>query len=224
MYIHPWKPFVNYGCRLLRQFGDRQALLEFPSERFAQRVRGLWSCAHWRAFPERRPRTPRSTLLQPYLTTIHTRWDAGCHTGAAILRDISAQGYTGGRSTFNTYITGLRQATGVPPKKRTTAACQTAQDAQWRPPSARSLAAVVLRRAEKRTADDTTVLTTLQTLTGPVATAITLTQDFAALVRTPDVAALAPWLERAQQSELRSFLGFVKGIRRDSGRCPSQLD
>jgi len=70
------------------------------------------------AFPERQPRAAQPSLLDPFKPAILERWNAGCHTGTVILREMQARGYRGGQTTLLAYITQLRTASGVPPKKR----------------------------------------------------------------------------------------------------------
>ena len=58
-------------------------------------------------------------------------------------------------------------------------------------------------------------LAQLQEQGGEIAEAISLTQDFAALVRQRQPDQLAPWLDRAAASCLQSFKSFATGLRAD---------
>ncbi len=70
------------------------------------------------AFPERHARPLRASVLDPYKPYILKRWNEGCHTGAEIWRELEQQGAACQASTVFSYISRLRQAQGLPPKKR----------------------------------------------------------------------------------------------------------
>jgi hypothetical protein len=48
------------------------------------------------AFPER-ARSRRASLLEPYVAYLQKRWDAGCHNGAQLWREVQALGFSGTR-------------------------------------------------------------------------------------------------------------------------------
>jgi transposase len=83
------------------------------------------------------------------------------------------------------------------------------------PLTARRAAWLVLRREDQRTAVESQQLTQLRAQSGELAEAITLTEDFAQLVRQRHGARLDPWLERAAQSTLGVFRRFAQGLRDD---------
>jgi len=70
------------------------------------------------AFPERQPRSRQPSVLDPFKPYILPRWNAGCHTGTILLRDVVDQGYHGSASTVLADITPLRKAAGIPPMRR----------------------------------------------------------------------------------------------------------
>ncbi len=69
-------------------------------------------------FPERPPRSRQPSVRDPFTPYILERWNAGCHTGTMIAREVKALGYRGSATTVLTYITRLRIAAGIPPKRR----------------------------------------------------------------------------------------------------------
>lgn len=167
------------------------------------------------AFPEHQPRQPRASLLDPFKPYLLQRWNAGCHTGAVLLREIERQGYHGGASTCLAYITHLRRASGLPPKKRSGAPAQTVAAAPPRLPSPRGLAWLVLRRAETLEEADQDQFRQLCAAHADITVAIRLAQEFSALVRERQPDQLDPWLARTEQSGIASLVSFAKGIRRD---------
>lgn len=106
------------------------------------------------AFPERQPRPPRASVLDPFKPYILDRWNTGCHTGTTIWSEVVQHGYRGKRSALYSYLSRLRQAQGLPPKKRSITAEGTVVDSATRPTTPRSLAWTVLRRPENRAAED----------------------------------------------------------------------
>ena len=74
---------------------------------------------------------------------------------------------------------------------------------------------LVMRREAKLDEDDKTQFARLQAQEGEIAEAITLTQDFAVLVRQRQPDQLEAWLERATVSGLNAFQSLANGIRAD---------
>ena len=72
-----------------------------------------------------------------------------------------------------------------------------------------------MRRVAKLDDDAKTQRARLQAQEGAIAEAITLTQDFAGLVRQRQAAQLEAWLERATASGLNAFKSLANGIRAD---------
>ena len=57
-------------------------------------------------------------VVDAYKPYILKRWNEGCHTGVEIWRELEEQGAVCKASTVFSYISRLRQAQGLPPKKR----------------------------------------------------------------------------------------------------------
>ncbi|MCB0141929.1 MAG: ISL3 family transposase [Caldilineaceae bacterium] len=98
------------------------------------------------AFPQRQPRSPQASRLDPFKSYILQRWNEGCHTGSVILQEIQAHGYRGGDTIVRNYITQLRIASGLPPKKRSGGQAKAVGAPNQRLPSSRHLACLVLRQ------------------------------------------------------------------------------
>jgi transposase len=167
------------------------------------------------AFPERQPRAAQPSLLDPFKPAILERWNGGCHTGTVILREMQARGYCGGQTTLLAYITQLRVASGVPPKKRVGVTAASITDPTQRVPSSRGLTALVLRKGDTLDADERQRLAEVGGVHADIAAAISLTQAFATMVRERQPEHLDGWLERAEQSGLAPLVSFATGVRRD---------
>jgi transposase len=165
--------------------------------------------------PEWPPRSPQPSLLDPFKPYILERWNAGCHTGMTILGEIMEQGYRGSQTTFLAYMTQLRQASGLPPKKRCSVTAKPVRDPTQRLPSSRDLTWLVLRKADTLEADEQQRLVQLSGVHDDLATGITLVQEFATIVREHQHNQLDSWLARAAQSAIAPLVSFANGIRRD---------
>lgn len=161
----------------------------------------------------RKARTERS--LTPIRAYILERWNSGCHTGAVLLREIKNRGYLGGATTCLAYITHFRLASGLPPKKRSGMQAQSIADPTPRMPSSRGLVWLVLRKAATLDETGQQRLGQLGGSQTDIASAITLAQEFAAIVRERQHEQLDSWLTRTEQSGIASLVNFAKGIRRD---------
>lgn len=62
------------------------------------------------ATPRYKRRAPRPTCLGPYRAFIQARLQAGVWNARVLLRELQAQGYTGGYTTLKDYLQPLRQA------------------------------------------------------------------------------------------------------------------
>lgn len=168
------------------------------------------------AFPERQPRSRQPSILDPFKPYMLERWNAGCHTGTTLLRDVVDLGYQGSASTVLDYITQLRKAAGIPPMRRVGVTAAPITDPTQRVPSSRDLSWLVLRRGTTLDATEQSQLEQLEASHAAVQTGIQLSQAFATMLRkrqgTDDLDA---WLARAGASGLAPLVSFANGIRKD---------
>lgn len=165
--------------------------------------------------PLPQPRGSRRSRLDPFKPYLLERWNSGCHVGAELLREIQAQGYGGGRSVVMDFMAALRKQQGVAPMKRKGLRAQVASDPTMRPPTARELAWLVLKRPERCDETEKARLVQVKQREPKVEVAVTLAQEFASMVRERQADLLDGWLERAGRSGLGSLKSFADGIRRD---------
>jgi transposase len=165
--------------------------------------------------PQHRRHYGRS-ILNPYKAYILERWNAGCHTAIQLFQELQPRGYTGSYRRVTAYVSRIRQAQGIPPRRQglrqrlpvvAEPACQplTPRRATW----------LVLRRAAQRPEAEAQQLAQLRAQSAEVAAAIDLAQDFASLVRQRQPAQLDPWLQRATTSTLEALRRFAAGLRDD---------
>jgi transposase len=165
-------------------------------------------------FPERHQRHGRGrSLLDPYKATLLAGWNHGCRNGWHLFRMIRRQGFQGQYGIVALYVRRMRQAQGLAPGHRRSAhPLPAVTEAPRRPLTPRRATWLVLRPAERSTAQDHHQLATQAPA---LAEAVALAQDFAALVRRRQPTQLDPWLRRAATSTLPPFRRFARGRQAD---------
>ena len=166
------------------------------------------------SFPERPPHHGRDrSLLDPYKATLLAGWNHGGRHGRHLFRMIRRQGFRGQYGIVALYVRRRRQAQGLAPRqRRSDQPLPAVTEAPRRPLTPRRATWLVLRPAERSTAQDHHQLATQAPA---LAEAVALAQDFASLVRQRQPAQLEPWLARAATSTLPPFQRFAKGLRAD---------
>ncbi|MEE8307741.1 MAG: ISL3 family transposase [Gammaproteobacteria bacterium] len=166
-------------------------------------------------FPERQPRRRRHpTLLDPYKAYLLERWNAGCHNALELYREIQSKGFQGKYSIVADYVSRFRVAGRRVSKHRDSGVPATIVEAD-KPLTPRVATWMVMRREATLDEKEKQRLAQLQEQGGEIAEAISLTQDFAALVRQRQPDQLDTWLDRAAASCLQSFKSFATGLRAD---------
>jgi len=153
-------------------------------------------------------------VLDPFIPYLIERWNAGCRNGTTLWKELIERGYTGKRVTVFSFITRLRKALGIPIKQRASGD-GTMIALEQRPLTPRNAAWQVLQRSEQREKLSIERLENLREAHPDLEESISLTEDFAALVRTRDPKAFDHWLNRAAASTLKPFQSFAASLRRD---------
>jgi len=165
--------------------------------------------------PQHRRHYGRS-ILNPYKAYLLERWNAGCHTAIQLFQEIQAHGYTGSYRRVTAYVSRIRQAQGIPPRRQgRRQLLPMVAEPVAQPLTPRRATWLVLRRAEQRTEAEAQQLAQLHAQSAEIAEAIDLAQDFTHLVRQRQPEHLEPWLERASTSALEAVRRFTSGLRDD---------
>jgi transposase len=188
--------------------GDRIALRLGISRRTVSR--------HLRseAFPERRTRSDAGrSRLDPWQSVVIEHWNEGRRNGCTLLRELQRLGYRGSYATLMYYLRRLKalQGSAVPDRSRPVLAAVALR----RELTPRTAAWTVLRREERRSAQDREVLAELRQCNPELDEAIALAEEFAALVRGREPERLDPWLQRAQDGTIVSLRRFAKRLSAD---------
>lgn len=159
----------------------------------------------------------KQRVLEPYEPYLLTRWAEGCHTATVLWRELQAQGYAHSVSNVQRFVAELRRD-GPPP-------LGTARSALTKPhgPPPRQVAAIVLRRPEKRTDEQRAYLTHLRATDPAVATAIAIAEEFLVMVRRREGERLPTWLDQAETSGIADLARFAGKLRTDFGAVQAGL-
>ncbi len=147
--------------------------------------------------------------LEPWEPYLLTRWADGCHTATVLWREIQAQGYRHSVSNVQRFVAELRRD-GPPPIGRSRSALTKPHG-----PPPRQVAAIVLRRPEKRTDEQRAYLVQLQREDSAIATAIEVAEDFLVMLRRREGERLPLWLDAAEASGIDALARFAPKLRSD---------
>jgi transposase len=156
------------------------------------------------------------SVLNPYKAYLLERWNAGCHTAIQLFQELQARGYPGSYRRVTAYVSRIRQAQGIPPRRQgRRQSLPVVAEPVTQPLTPRRATWLVLRRAEHRTEAEAQQLAQLHAQSAEVAEAIDLAQDFTTLVRQRQPTQLDPWLKRATTSTLEALRRFAVGLSED---------
>jgi transposase len=151
----------------------------------------------------------RQRVLEPWEPYLLKRWEEGCRMATALWREIRAQGFAHSLTTVQRFVNQLRRD-GPPPTGRPRTALTTAHG-----PPPRLVAALVLRRPERRTAEQRADLKLLTGEAPALATAITLAEEFLVMLRRREGERLPDWLAAAEASGIDELARFAGKLRVD---------
>jgi transposase len=185
----------------------------YHKEQIAQLV-GASSRKVYRTLEQETPPPPRrrsrsSSIVDPYLSYLTSRWNQGCHNVARLYEEIVAQGYTGTQRTLQLRLRPFRQKVARPVSKQTVI---------WdKPPSSRSVALMMVRPEQSRTREQTAYLDQLIQSNETIAIVFTLAQDFGRLLRKREgQVRLEQWKAAVRASGIAELIAFVDGLADDA--------
>ena len=169
------------------------------------------------AFPERERRADAGrSLLDPWQDAVLGHWNSGRRDGRGLFRLLRQRGYQGSYATLSRYLHRLRRAQdGVPERKRPWQSPPVLAAAPRRALTPRTATWLVLRRAEKRSAEDQALLACVRRQTPDLEEAVGLAEAFTALVRDRAPDRLDPWLKRAADGAVQQLRRFAKRLSAD---------
>jgi len=174
------------------------------------------------AFPERAPTGRRQSKLDPYLPYLRKRWEAGCHNGLQLARELQAQGFRGSASLVRRLIGDWRAHLPGPPERVRGKKRQAAPPAKRRL-SPRHASWLFVTDQQQLTADQRALIQRICQANTALQELYQLGQDFVQIVKQRQSRRLDSWLARAHQSCSVELRGFAAGIKRDYAAVKAAL-
>ena len=156
-------------------------------------------------------------VLEPYEPYLLKRWEEGCRMATVLWREIRAQGFAHSVTNVQRFVAQLRRE-GPPPTGRP----RTALTKPHGPPP-RLVAALVLRRPERRTDEQRAYLKQLRAEDAAIATAVDLAEDFLVMLRRREGERLPAWLDAAEASGIDDLARFAGKLRADQDAVQAGL-
>ena len=168
-------------------------------------------------FPERERRADAGhSLLDPWQDAVLGHWNSGRRDGRGLFRTLRQQGYRGSYATLSRYLHRLRRAQGgVSARERPWQSPPVLAAAPRRALTPRTATWLVLRRADKRSAEDQALLACLRQQSPDLEEAVGLAEAFTSLVRDRFPDRLDPWLKRAADGAVQQLQRFAKRLSAD---------
>jgi transposase len=165
-----------------------------------------------------------SKVTPPFRQYLHERWQAGCHNGRRLYRELVARGFTGSMAGVYRVLASWRAGPPVPPQpKGGQAKKASAPPTPDRPPSPRKVAWWLLGEAGDLSPEDQAFLERLQRQAPSIAVARALSVEFFRIVRERDPDALEGWLRQAAESGVGELQSRAAGIRKDQAAVLAAL-
>src|SRR4051812_1490141 len=203
----PKRPLARAAARRERRMATHRRVWElwrqgWPGEEIARHL-GIGRTTTYRhlkseAFPERKGRSDAGrSSLDPWSDWVIERWNGGQRNGRRMLRELRGMGFSGNYATVLRYLNRLRAAQdgAAPPRRPQARPGPPLVAAPKRVLTPRTAVWAVLRRPERRSAEDRALLATLRGQSPELDAAVALDEGFTALVRGRRPELLDPWLK-----------------------------
>ena len=162
--------------------------------------------------PTRRPTFGRS-LLDPYKPQLLAWWNAGIREPSILMKLLEPCGFEGSLRTLQRYVSGLREAQGLPPVRiKVNQALPKVVDPQTPPFTPRQAAYLVVLRPENRQAEDADLLEKVVQQHPDLALLVELANEFLQLLRQQQAEAFDDWLMKALSCAIQPLQTFAKGL------------
>jgi transposase len=164
---------------------------------------------HAEEFPERGTR-PYPTAVDAFAAYVQQRWIEGCRNAVQLTRELAARGFRGSYCAVRRYLNRWFRSNPTQP-------CPVPAIASpHRTPSAKRVAAWLLKPGEQLEPEELAFIEALTRAHPDLTTAALLAQEFGQLVRERRAAELDNWMARAVIPRVPHELRiFAKGLRSD---------
>ncbi|MGF1460802.1 MAG: ISL3 family transposase [Leptolyngbyaceae cyanobacterium] len=211
------------SIKALRAQGWTQAAI---AQKVGVSLRTVERYSRWPDFPE--PPARRSTfgrsVLDPYKPQLLEWWNAGIREPSILMKLLAPCGFEGSLRTLQRYISGLREAQGLPPVRiKVNQALPKVTDPQTPPLTPRQAAYLVVLRPENREAEETDLLERLVKQHEDLALLVELADEFLELLRKRQADILDNWLMKAAGCTIKPLKTFVNGLFDDYAAVKASL-
>jgi transposase len=158
--------------------------------------------------PRNRPRGLSSPMLQPFVSYLHGRWQAGCTNVAQLKRELEAQGFRGSYSLMMQALSPWRDPRPPPDpssRRRRGRPRMKRVNVRW----------LCLRPPDQLEPHELDALHDVLNDDERLADGYELLQRFRRLIARRSVRDLITWLVDAEESGLRPFISLAHGIQAD---------
>jgi transposase len=169
-------------------------------------------------FPEHLSRQ-HERPIEPYISYLQERWNAGERHALTLWREIHAQGYPAGVAQVRRLVMAWRtpppapRVAGRPLPAKEEAISYSARQTRW----------LLTKPQADLSVREALYLTTLKQLCPAVAEAQRLLVSFHSLIAARACACLDGWLEQCEHSGIAEFVRFAQGLRRDDAAVRAAL-
>jgi len=177
-------------------------------------------------FPDVPPRrtTFGRSLLDPYKPKLLDWWNSGIREPSILMELLKPCGYEGSLRTLQRYLSGLREAQGLPPVRiKVAQTLPKVLDSQSPPFTPGQAAYLVVLNPENRQAEETDLLNRLVEQHPDLSELIELADEFLLLLRQRQVDAFDGWLLKAASCALKPLQKFAKGLLDDYAAVKASL-
>ena len=162
--------------------------------------------------PARRPTFGRS-ILDPYKQQLLEWWNEGIREPSILLKLLEPYGFEGSLRTLQRYISGLREAQGLPPVRiKVHQMLPKVVDPQTPPFTPRQAAYLVVLKPENRQAEEADLLEQLVKQHEDLGRLVELADEFLELLRNRKADAFDGWLMKAVGCAIKPLQTFVTGL------------
>jgi transposase len=169
-------------------------------------------------FPERLsgPKRPRQSIVTPYLPFLRERWEAGCHNGRQLFREVKARGYAGSPAQLERVTTQWRKQLPPAPSVDKDPPRPTAVTAPKRQRlSSQKASWLFVLPKEKLTPEQHRQLEQMCQGSPELSHAYELSQDFLSLLKDRKAHELTAWISAATSSHIIELKRFAKSVQQD---------
>jgi transposase len=168
------------------------------------------------ATPPERNYAAQTSVLDPHLAYLRERWAAGCHNALQLWRELQERGIRGSSRPVSRWAAAQR-TTPAPttPRRQSGEEHGAAAPRAPRPPSVPRLAWLLVRDPSGLEEDEQQLLTQVQAVCAPAATAYPLLQSICRIIKEQIPDDLDGWLQAAADCGVPAVITFAAGLQRE---------